>query len=74
MRLRIDSTEDFSAESLHLQRGENEIEDDEFEALPEGTKRKLRILENHGVVRVRATSAAADPNPSQSGKNKAAIS
>ena len=75
MRLRIDSTEHFYAStSFELQRGENEIEEREFEALPEDIKKKLRILESHGVVRVRAASATADANPSQIGKSIAANS
>jgi len=75
MRVRIDSTEHFTAStSFELHRGENEIEEQEFDALPEDIKKKLRILESHGVVRVRAASATAEANPSQIGNTSAAIS
>lgn len=51
--MRIDSTEYFYAGTgFRLNRGRNEVAESDFEALPEETKRKLRILESHGVVRV----------------------
>lgn len=75
MRLRIDSTEHFYAsKSFRLQRGENEIDEQEFANLPEDIKRKLSILERHGVVRMRTASATADPSPNQIGSSSAAIS
>jgi hypothetical protein len=58
--MRIDSTEYFFAASgFWLQRGRNEVDETAFDALPEETKRKLRILESHGVVRLYANTATA---------------
>jgi hypothetical protein len=75
MRVRIDSTEEFSASTTFcVRRGENEIEEHQFAALPEGIKRKLRILERHGVLRLREASATAESSPSQMGKSSAANS
>ena len=75
MRVRIDSTEEFYASTTFcVRRGKNEIEEHQFAALPEGIKRKLRILERHGVLRLREASTAAEASPSQTGNSSAATS
>jgi hypothetical protein len=53
----IESTEQFQASSgIAIQRGENEVAESDFERLPLATRTKLRILQEHGVLRVRASA------------------
>jgi len=60
----IESTEQFQASTgIAIQRGENEVAESDFESLPLATRTKLRILQEHGVLRVRA-SEAEKPAPS----------
>jgi hypothetical protein len=50
----IESTEQFQAAiGIAIQRGENEVAESDFERLPLATRTKLRILQEHGVLRVR---------------------
>lgn len=49
----IESTEQFQAsEAIAIRRGPNEVESD-YDSLPLATRTKLRILQEHGVVRLR---------------------
>ena len=49
----IESTEQFQASTgIAIQRGTNEVAESDFERLPLATRTKLRILQEHGVVRV----------------------
>jgi len=49
----IESTEQFQASTgIAIQRGANEVAESDFERLPLATRTKLRILQEHGVVRV----------------------
>jgi len=49
----IESTEQFHASTgIAIQRGANEVAESDFERLPLATRTKLRILQEHGVVRV----------------------
>ncbi|HYQ46850.1 MAG TPA: hypothetical protein VER11_32995 [Polyangiaceae bacterium] len=49
----IESTEQFHASTgIAIQRGSNEVAESDFERLPLATRTKLRILQEHGVVRV----------------------
>jgi len=51
----IESTEQFHASTgIPIQRGTNEVAESDFERLPLATRTKLRILQEHGVVRVHA--------------------
>jgi len=59
----IESTEQFHASTgIAIQRGTNEVAESDFERLPPATRTKLRILQEHGVVRVH-TSVAEKPEP-----------
>jgi hypothetical protein len=50
----IESTEAFLASTgIAIQRGPNEVAESDFERLPLATRTKLRILQEHGVVRLR---------------------
>ncbi len=61
----IESTEQFQAATgIAIQRGENEVAESDFERLPLATRTKLRILQEHGVLRVRP-STAEKPDPSE---------
>ena len=56
----IESTEQFQAATgIAIQRGENEVAESDFESLPLATRTKLRILQEHGVLRVRPSEAKA---------------
>ncbi len=49
----IESTEHFHASAgIAIQRGPNEVAESDYERLPAATRTKLRILEQHGVVRM----------------------
>ncbi len=49
----IESTEHFhAAAGIAIQRGPNEVAEHDYESLPAATRTKLRILEQHGVVRM----------------------
>jgi hypothetical protein len=59
----IESTEQFHASSgIAIQRGANEVAESDFERLPLATRTKLRILQEHGVLRVHSTDEAR-PKP-----------
>ena len=64
----IESTEQFQASlGIAIVRGENEVAESDFESLPLATRTKLRILQEHGVLRVRASETdklepRSDPN------------
>ena len=50
----IESTEAFLASTgIAIQRGPNEVAESDFESLPLATRTKLRILQEHGVLRLR---------------------
>ncbi|MEI9937950.1 MAG: hypothetical protein WDO69_12095 [Pseudomonadota bacterium] len=50
----IESTEEFQASTgIAIQRGPNEVAESDFERLPLATRTKLRILQEHGVLRLR---------------------
>ncbi len=50
----IESTEQFQASTgIAIQRGSNEVAESEFQSLPLATRTKLRILQEHGVLRLR---------------------
>jgi len=52
----IESTEQFQASTgIAIVRGENEVAESDFEQLPLATRTKLRILQEHGVLRVRSS-------------------
>jgi hypothetical protein len=51
----IESTEQFHASTgIAIERGANEVTESDFERLPLATRTKLRILQEHGVVRLHA--------------------
>lgn len=60
----IESTEQFHASTgIAIQRGPNEVAESDFEQLPLATRTKLRILQEHGVLRLHpgeAKKPAAD--------------
>ena len=59
----IESTEQFQASTgIAIQRGTNEVAESDFERLSPATRTKLRILQEHGVVRVH-TSEAKEREP-----------
>ncbi|MEI9950328.1 MAG: hypothetical protein WDO74_15445 [Pseudomonadota bacterium] len=50
----IESTEQFQASTgIAIQRGSNEVAESDFQSLPLATRTKLRILQEHGVLRLR---------------------
>lgn len=54
----IESTEQFQASTgIAIQRGTNEVAESDFESLPLATRTKLRILQEHGVVRLHESEA-----------------
>jgi hypothetical protein len=54
----IESTEQFHASTaIAIQRGANEVAESDFEQLPLATRTKLRILQEHGVLRVRPSAS-----------------
>ncbi|HEX3775970.1 MAG TPA: hypothetical protein VHV51_15970 [Polyangiaceae bacterium] len=57
----IESTEHFHAEGgVAIQRGPNEVTESDYERLPAATRTKLRILQEHGVVRVHPAPEAPE--------------
>ncbi len=64
----IESTEQFQAATgIAIQRGENEVAESDFEQLPLATRTKLRILQEHGVLRVRPSETQKiDPGAERS--------
>ena len=60
----IESTEQFQASTgIAIQRGANEVAESDFESLPLATRTKLRILQEHGVVRLHVGAAKAPELP-----------
>jgi len=60
----IESTEHFHASAaIAIQRGPNEVAESDYESLPAATRKKLRILQEHGVVRLHSRVAAEDTAP-----------
>jgi len=58
----IESTEQFQASAaIEIRRGPNELAESDFEGLPLATRTKLRILQEHGVVRLRPSAASKSP-------------
>jgi len=54
----IESTEQFQASTgIAIQRGPNEVTESDFARLPLATRTKLRILQEHGVLRLHPTEA-----------------
>jgi hypothetical protein len=54
----IESTEQFQASTgIAIQRGPNEVTESDFERLPLATRTKLRILQEHGVLRLHPSEA-----------------
>jgi hypothetical protein len=61
----IESTEHFHASAaIAIQRGPNEVTESDYARLPAATRTKLRILQEHGVVRVHTP---VDPEPAKRG-------
>lgn len=53
----IESTEQFQAsEAISIRRGSNEVTESDYDSLPQATRTKLRILQEHGVLRVRPSA------------------
>jgi hypothetical protein len=49
----IESTEQFQAsDGMAIRRGPNDLTESEYERLPAATRIKLRILQEHGVLRL----------------------
>jgi hypothetical protein len=49
----IESTEQFQAsDGIAIRRGPNEVTESDYERLPVATRTKLRILQEHGVLRL----------------------
>jgi hypothetical protein len=55
----IESTEHFQASAIAIRRGANEVAETDYAELPPATRTKLRILQEHGVVRLHSP---ADPD------------
>jgi len=56
----IESTEQFQASAaIAIRRGPNEVDEVDFERLPAATRTKLRILQEHGVLRLRPSEKRA---------------
>jgi hypothetical protein len=56
----IESTEHFHASAaIAIRRGPNEVTETDYAELPPATRTKLRILQEHGVVRLHSP---ADPD------------
>ncbi|MEO6600233.1 MAG: hypothetical protein ABIQ16_10200 [Polyangiaceae bacterium] len=54
----IESTEQFQASAaIEIRRGPNEVDEVDFERLPAATRTKLRILQEHGVLRLRPSES-----------------
>jgi hypothetical protein len=67
----IESTEQFQASTaIAIQRGPNEVAESDFESLSLATRTKLRILQEHGVLRLRPS----DPEKPELGADQAKIS
>jgi hypothetical protein len=61
----IESTEQFQASAaIAIRRGPNEVAESDYERLPVATRTKLRILQEHGVLRLRP-SVVAVPHSGQ---------
>jgi hypothetical protein len=57
----IESTEHFQASAaIAIRRGPNEVAESDYADLPAATRKKLRILQEHGVVRLHSP-ADLDP-------------
>ncbi len=55
----IESTEYFQAsDGIAIRRGPNEVTESDYERLPVATRTKLRILQEHGVVRLHPLATA----------------
>jgi hypothetical protein len=53
----IESTECFQVSAgMEIRRGSNEVTESDYERLSVATRTKLRILQEHGVVRLSARS------------------
>ena len=62
----IESTEQFQAgAAIAIRRGRNEVAERDFAELPESTRIKLRILQEHGVLRVQANDAELRTTPNK---------
>ena len=60
----IESTEQFQAAvGIAIQRGANEVPESDFEQLPAATRTKLRILQEHGVLRLKPSAEPAAGTP-----------
>jgi len=65
----IESTEQFQAAAgIAIQRGPNEVPESDFEQLPVATRTKLRILQEHGVLRLRPSNP--DEREARTGEGK----
>ena len=65
----IESTEAFLASTgIAIQRGPNEVAESDFERLPLATRTKLRILQEHGVLRLRPSYEQKPESTGESGE------
>jgi hypothetical protein len=56
----IESTEQFQASAaIEIRRGPNEVDELDFERLSTATRTKLRILQEHGVLRLHPSDQRA---------------
>jgi len=63
----IESTEHFHASAaIAIRRGPNEVTESEYARLPLATRTKLRILQEHGVVRLHSPPDVDQPNAAAS--------
>ena len=62
----IESTEQFQAgAAMAIRRGPNEVAESDYEGLSEAARRKLRILQEHGVLRLQPSDAQVPAKPSK---------
>jgi len=62
----IESTEQFQASTgIAIQRGTNEVAESDFQRLPLATRIKLRILQEHGVLRLHESKAESPAPPAE---------
>ena len=62
----IESTEQFQAsDGIAIRRGPNEVTESDYERLPVATRTKLRILQEHGVVRLHPRADTVEKRASQ---------
>ena len=62
----IESTEQFQASAgIAIRRGANEVTESDYERLSVATRTKLRILQEHGVLRVQANDAELRTTPNK---------